>query len=177
MPTAALLAVFLAEITAGGHWAQERVTFLAAQIEVESAWRPKAESPYALGLAQFTPATWGDIAPATTPPCIEYPITDPACSIRAQILYMKRLTSALRRTEQPMLFAASAYNGGLGWVRREQRLCSTLPGCNPNQWESLERVCLRAQWACKENKAYPSKILARVDHYTDLTTSGRSAAW
>ncbi len=43
------------------------VSTFAAQIHQESAWRPDARSPYAHGLAQFTPATadWiGDLDPA-----------------------------------------------------------------------------------------------------------------
>ena len=168
MPTAALLAVFLAEITAGGHWAEERVTFLAAQIEVESAWRPHARSKYAAGLAQFTPSTWQDISPATLPSCEGVAVTNPPCSIRAQLVYMRRLEHAVRRTEDPLVLAARAYNGGLGWIRREQRLCSTIAGCNPNSAASLDAVCIRADWACKENLAYPGKILARQPKYSEL---------
>jgi len=33
------------------------VALMAAQIEQESAWNPLAQSPYAQGLAQFTPST------------------------------------------------------------------------------------------------------------------------
>lgn len=33
-------------------------------------------------------------------------------------------------------FMFSAYNGGLGGVIQDRKLCSTKPGCNPNKWFS-----------------------------------------
>ncbi len=162
--SAALLAIFATEVQLAD--VQEWADQLAAQIQVESAWRPGARSRYAAGLAQFTPATWSDIAPYTEPSCVDKPETDPACSVRSQILYMRRLLTRYRfsATEaEQWAFAWAAYNGGPGWITREKARCNRRPGCSPGRWfDNVERHCLRANWACRENRAYPRKILARL---------------
>lgn len=157
--TVALLAIFGAEIDRAGvtPWTPQ----LRAQITVESAWRPDVCSRFACGLAQFTPATWGDIAPLTRPSCADQQETDPACSIRAQIVYMQRLlrryTDSERRDQ--WAFAWAAYNGGAGWISREKRQCRKRPGCDPARWyANVADQCIRAAWACRENRAYPRKI-------------------
>ena len=114
-------------------------------------------------LAQFTPPTWGDIAPLTNPSCAEVDYRDPACSVRSQIVYMRRLlrrydyASTIRDRWQ---FAWAAYNRGPGWVNREARKCKSIIGCDHTIWDdNVDEICLRAAWACKEGKAYPKKIL------------------
>ncbi len=160
----ALLPVFEAELARAGvkRWSPQ----LAAQIQVESAWKPDARSKYAAGLAQFTPATWQDIAPRADPSCAGKPETDPACSIRSQIVYMRRLLSRYRSSltaGDRWAFAWAAYNGGPGWITREKSRCKRKPNCNPSRWwRNVERHCIRAGWACRENRAYPKKILGRI---------------
>lgn len=160
---AVLIATFAGEVRRAG--AESDAGWLAAQIEVESAWRPEARSEYAAGLAQFTPPTWGDVAPRTRPSCASAEPTDPACSIRAQIHYMAALQRSLAAARTPRLHALSAYNGGLGWVRREMRECAKRRRCDPYDWDDLRLVCVRSKWACAENKAYPDKVMERVRSY------------
>lgn len=126
------------------------VAAMAAQVHQESAWQPDARSPYAHGLAQFTPATaeWISgqdeaLAGADT--------GNPVWALRALARYDRWLydrvpdsSNACTRWWQTL----RAYNGGLGYVRRE---AATGQPC-----ESF-----RAGWACRENLAYPRMILTR----------------
>ena len=174
----ALLLIFTAEVERAKvpHWESQ----LKAQIQVESAWRPNARSAYAAGLAQFTPPTWGDVAPYTKPSCAGVPETDPACSIRAQIRYMKQLLDryqmrALSEYEQ-WAFAWVAYNHGMGWVDKEIRRCKRSPNCTASIWfDHVERKCLTALWACEESRNYPKKIIKAMNANSRLQkkTSGR----
>jgi len=131
--------------------------WLAAQIQVESAWDPDAQSRYASGLAQFTPGTWSDWSGRTDPGCAGETPYDPPCAIRTQIVYMEWLM----RKWPPSHNAWRAYNGGGGWISKERRLCAASPGCDPRNPLHLERFCRAAgrhASACRENIAYPRKI-------------------
>ena len=98
-------------------------------------------------------------APLTTPSCAEQPETDPACSIRAQIVYDTKLMRRYRRAATPRdrwAFTLAAYNGGPGWISREKRRCQRAPGCAPARWFGhVERHCLRAAWACRREPRLP----------------------
>ena len=162
--TLALLAIFSAEVDRAGVEAWQPQ--LHAQVTVESHWRPSVCSAYACGLAQFTDPTWSDIAPYTRPSCADLPPTDPACSIRSQIVYMSRL---MRRYDDAQTdvdqwrMAWAAYNGGPGWIRKERRRCKRRVGCDPDVWlGNVADQCMRAEWACDENRAYPLKIEAAL---------------
>ena len=164
LQTLALLSVFNAEVKAAD--VEEWTNQLHAQITVESAWRPNACSIYACGLAQFTLPTWGDIAPLTNPSCAEIDYKDPECSVRSQIVYMKRL---LRRYDDAdsfrdrWIFAWAAYNGGPGHISKEKRKCRAIIGCDPGKWEdNVKDICDRADWACDENRQYPDKIIREM---------------
>lgn len=53
----------------------------------------------------------------------------------------------------------SAYNGGLGWVNRDKRLVP-----NPEAWFcGVETKSNRADWAFKENRNYPRRILLELE--------------
>lgn len=141
------------------------VARLAAQLHQESAWRPKAKSPYANGLAQFTPATAEWIAQAY-PALAPADPWDPVWSIRAQATYMRHLlrgiSGAATECDQ-WAFALSAYNGGPGWVARDRRLASA-KGADESRWfEQTELHSKRAAWAFKENRGYPRRILLRLE--------------
>ena len=146
---------------------------MAAQVQVESAWRPEARSKYAAGLAQFTPPTWGDIAPATVPSCSDQTGTDPACSLRAQNLYMSRLLGLFSDSPAPdrWAFAWASYNGGYGWIRREKYKCKLAVRCDPRRWWGhVAKYCIRADWACSENRSYPDKILRAMISFMTLVS-------
>ena len=141
---------------------------MAAQIHQESGWNPRAQSPYAMGLTQFTPSTakWlPDVCPEVGPP----DVWNPRWSISAQHCYMAWLfhrADPIRA--KPMTtcdrwaFALRAYNGGEGWLRRE-REASARGGANPNAWREVEGFRSRARWAHKENTEYPQRILLRIE--------------
>ncbi len=157
LQTAGLIAVFDAEVERAG-MTQHR-SLLAAQVQQESAWDCEARSRYAAGCAQFTSPTWGQYSVEVRPSCEGVPRTDPACSFRAQSLYMKRLLNLYRMSASPReqeALALAAYNGGPGWIRREKRRCKQDSRCSPNRWFGhVEDHCLRSEWACRENREYP----------------------
>ena len=159
-PPQELLTIFNAEMKRAVVVCEARVYYIS-QIWTESAWRPEARSRFAAGLAQFTPPTWGDIAPRTAPSCAGVPETDPACSIRAQVVYMRVLRRPFVGLDDAWAFAQAGYNGGAGWIRRERRICAALPFCDPRRWWGhVEEQCHpdRADWACEENREYPRRI-------------------
>ena len=146
------------------------VPVFAAQIQQESAWRPRAESPYAQGLAQFVPSTadWiSEVYPYLGPA----DVWNPQWSIRAMVRYDKHL---LDRYAKPAAsdcdawaFTLSAYNGGQGWLLRDKRQCrnaTRCPSCDPTRWFGHVADTpdpRRANWAVEENRGYPQRILLR----------------
>jgi hypothetical protein len=138
------------------------VATFAAQVHQESRWRENARSPVgAVGLAQFMPATsnWigglysslGDRAP-----------TNPTWALRALVTYDRWLADRIKAVNdcERMAFTLSAYNGGLGWVYKRQKLskepgrcmgatCSINPGVTPASQ--------------RENQHYPEVILRRFE--------------
>jgi soluble lytic murein transglycosylase-like protein len=138
------------------------VATFAGQIHQESGWRPDARSPYAGGLAQFTPSTAEWIG-GVFPDLAERQPFNPGWALRALVRYDRYLwernpaSSACDR----MAFALAAYNGGEGWLRREQRIAQAA-GAAPDRWFGAVALrCARAEWACAENRAYPAVILMR----------------
>ena len=160
LQSAALFAVFDAEVKRAGM--EPYRPLLAAQIRQESAWDCNARSRFAAGCAQFTPPTWGQYSVEVRPSCAGIPPTDPACAFRAQSLYMGRLLRSYRLSatlRDREAFALAAYNGGAGWIKREKRKCRQDPRCNPGRWwRNVADKCIRAPWACKENREYPDRI-------------------
>lgn len=140
---------------------------LAAQIQQESGWRPTAQSLYAQGLAQFTPATakW---LPDICPELAGFDPWDALQSVRAMACYdawLYRRSRALGDSTglddcSRWHFALRAYNGGEGWLMRERRL-ALAAGDNPNDWATVARHRARAGWAHRENIDYPARILGR----------------
>ena len=141
------------------------VARIAAQIHQESGWRPTAQSPFAQGLAQFTPATakWlPQVCPEVGPP----DPWDSRWSLRAITCYDAWLHRRVRA--QPAgrsldecsrwAYTLRAYNGGEGWLNRE-RSKAAAAGANANDWRQVEQYRVRAGWAHKENIGYPRRIL------------------
>lgn len=141
------------------------VARFAAQIHQESGWRPDARSPFAEGLTQFTPATAEWIAglfPRTLAPADTW---DPAWSIRAMVTYNAWLLARVRGATECDRWAKtlSAYNGGLGWIARDERLAQT-KGADAARWFGhVEHHTARAAWAAKENRGYPRRILLLLE--------------
>ncbi|HEY1035529.1 MAG TPA: transglycosylase SLT domain-containing protein [Pseudoxanthomonas sp.] len=164
-PSSALYRIKVERAAAANFGLDAPAARLAAQLHQESGWRPTAQSPYAQGLAQFTPATakWlPDVCPAVGAP----DPWNPDWSIRAQACYMawlvRRVTpyryagamSACTR----WAYALRGYNGGEGMLNRE-RLVAQRGGADANDWRAVEPYRVRATWAHKENIGYPRRIL------------------
>lgn len=138
---------------------------LAAQIHQESAWRPRAASAYAHGLAQFTPATAAWL-PSVCAAVGQPDAWDPDWSLRAQACYMRWLYDRVAAFRYAGAFSACShwafalrgYNGGLGWLNRE-RLATQRAGDDANDWRQVEQHRVRATWAHRENTHYPRRIL------------------
>lgn len=133
---------------------------IAGQIHAESAWRPTAESAYAQGLSQFTPATarW---LPEVCPDIGAPDPWDPGWSVRAIVCYDAWLYARNRGATEcdRWAFAYSDYNGGGKWRMREQELARAA-GANPLRWFAhVERFRARSAEAWKENRAYVRRIL------------------
>ena len=166
--------VLLQEVRRGFGTTQHPDTFFG-QVHQESRWDAEARSKYAIGIAQFTPGTARDMQrskalaelckdPAGCP-------TDPRWGLRAMVLYDKDQYVSL--SDIPFLRERLAmmlvkYNGGPGWVTRERAACAAgrdklgqaVGPCDSLRWfNHTERVCLRADWACKESRGYPRLIL------------------
>ena len=134
----------------------------AAQVHQESAWRPGAASRVgAAGLAQFMPATASWIS-QRYPELASADSYNPGGALRALLRYDAWL---FERTDAAGLcerwaMTLSAYNGGLGWVLRDQRLAAS-QGLDPRTWfdavETVNAGRSAANW--RENRAYPRRIL------------------
>ncbi|NDV20865.1 transglycosylase SLT domain-containing protein [Pseudodesulfovibrio sp. JC047] len=138
------------------------VATFAAQLHQESLWRADAKSPVgAGGLAQFMPPT-ANWLPEVAPQVGKADPFNPGWALRALTAYDLWLWKRIQATTgcDRMAMTLSAYNGGLGWLRRDVRLTKTL-GLNPRLWwKHVETVNAgRAKWAIKENRGYPRRIL------------------
>lgn len=147
------------------------VATLAAQIDVESRWRPDARSPVgALGIAQFMPTTAEDMA-AKHRACAPADPMNPLWGFRCRDLYMRQQMATLRDMADGLTecdrwgLGSKAYNGGIGWVNRDRRLTAQA-GDNPDRWAEVNRHNAgRSAAAFRENSAYFPKMLARQDRY------------
>ncbi|AMK09637.1 transglycosylase SLT domain-containing protein [Pseudodesulfovibrio indicus] len=141
------------------------VATFAAQVHQESYWNPDARSPYADGLAQFTAST-ANWLPEVAPQVGEADPFNPGWALRALTAYDLHLWSRISAATDcdRMAKTLSAYNGGLGWLRRDERLAEA-QGLDPAQWwDQVEAVNAgRAPWAIRENRAYPRRILLLLE--------------
>lgn len=146
-------------------WGHDDYLSLAgAQVQQESAWNCAARSKFADGCAQFTPDTWKWArksfcrwAPSGTP-------YDPEASLPCMVLYdywiWQRVTGA--REIDRINKMLSAYNGGLGWISRDEKICESHFGCDPAKWDGhVSEHSDRADWAIKENRNYMRFIVHR----------------
>ena len=138
------------------------VADVAAQLHQESGWRPDAVSPVgAQGLAQFMPAT-ADWISQMTPALTSRQPFNPAWAIRALVTYDHWLWQRVRADGdcERMAMVLSGYNGGLGWVRRDQRLAARR-GLDSLRWfgqvATVNAGRSAANW--RENRQYPQRIL------------------
>lgn len=131
----------------------------AAIIHQESRWVKNAKSPVgASGLAQFMPKTaeWmGEIDSRL----LGAKTLDPRWSIRAMAVYTAWLLDRVdaKNECENWAFALSGYNGGIGWVWKDQKLSET-----PGVWfGGVSEDSERADWAFNENRHYVSTIIKK----------------
>jgi soluble lytic murein transglycosylase-like protein len=144
---------------------QAPVATFAAQVHQESRWRADARSPVgAHGLAQFMPttATWISSMGAGEYSLAGAQTSNPTWSLRALVTYNLWLSQRIKAATpcERMAYTLSAYNGGLGWVYKRQRL-SKQPGmCMGNTCTLNPGITPAAQ---RENELYPRLILLRYE--------------
>lgn len=168
---------------------------LAAQVEQETCislthskcWNPRAElktsREYGFGLGQLTvtdkfdnfkEAKGWDASLAGWKWENRF---DPDMQLRALVAYDRNLYRRLKfgATETDRLsFMFSAYNGGLGGLLKDRRLCAMQSGCNPDRWlNHVELTSFRARTAVKGygksffeiNREYVRNIGLRAPKY------------
>ncbi|AMU17957.1 lytic transglycosylase [Burkholderia cenocepacia] len=139
------------------------VSSFAAQIHQESRWRADAVSVVgARGMSQFMPSTVDWIAGAYPAELGEAQPFNPSWSIRALVRYDRHLWERITAAGacERMAMTLSAYNGGLGWVYRDQRVTAA-GGADRQRWFGhVERFNAgRHAAAFRENRGYPRVIL------------------
>lgn len=136
------------------------VALHAAQVHQESAWRPHVRSHAgAEGLAQFMPSTSAwlvEVFPELGP---VQPYSE-RWALRAMVRYnrwhFERIAAADSCERWAMTL--SAYNGGLGWLRRDRRLAAAAGADESVWWGEVEMHTSRAEWARVENRYYVRRI-------------------
>jgi hypothetical protein len=167
LPPASLqyLPVLAAEVCA--HWPTAPLPYLAAQVEQETCyskthrkcWNPRAElktqREYGFGLGQLTVTerfnTFEDVQKLDTSLrgwgwAERY---DPRMQLRALVVldrqHFRNLPQGVLHTEKLPMFL-SAYNGGMGGLLNDRRLCAATPPCDPNRWwGNVERTSFKAK--------------------------------
>ncbi|MBG6242910.1 MAG: lytic transglycosylase domain-containing protein [Candidatus Symbiopectobacterium sp. Dall1.0] len=138
------------------------VADFAAQIDHESGWQPGITNRIgAQGLGQFMPATTAWIGELMPELAAKAPL-NPSWSLRAVVSFDHWLWQRVLAVNccERMAMTLSAYNGGLGWVRRDKRL-AVQKGLDGTRW--FEHVATvnagrsAANW--QENRHYPQRIL------------------
>lgn len=139
------------------HWPDAPIpAALAAQVEQETCpslsspkcWSPRAElktsREYGFGLGQLTVTPKFDNFAAAR--SLHASLRDwqwadrydPARQLRTMVLMdrspYRSLTDAVPDPAERMAMALSAYNGGLGGVRNDRRLCAQVRSCDPARW-------------------------------------------
>lgn len=108
-------------------------------------------------------------------------IYDPRLQLRALVLMdlaaWKYTQGAANPTER-LKFALTAYNGGIGGVASDRKVCQATPGCDPSRWTGhVEHTSLKAKKPVSGyglsffdiNRAYSRNILGfRLTHYQGL---------
>jgi soluble lytic murein transglycosylase-like protein len=139
------------------------VAVFAAQIHQESRWNKDAKSAFAGGLAQFTPDTAAWISGAYPQSLGANQPYNPAWAIRALVTYDKQLYDQAK-SDAPcdkMWKALWGYNGGMGWVLRDEKLAAK-SGANIRIAKEVEPFNAgRAPAMFKENRDYPRAILLK----------------
>lgn len=146
------------------------VALHAAQIHQESFWQNTVNSPMgAQGMAQFMPDTAAWIG-TRYPELGEVTPYSPSWAIGAMVRFNRYIYDRLKpihTDEIPrcdrLAMMLSGYNGGPGWINRDRRLAET-HGADPDcWWGEVELWTNRADWAKRENRLYPHRIIFELE--------------
>lgn len=183
------------------HWAdlKERST-IAGQIEQESCitlkssrcWSPNVElktnREYGFGLGQITVTkrfnNFNEVKK------LDKSLSswkwenrfDPAYQLRAIVFMDKDIYNKLPKAiEEKLAFMFASYNGGLGGILNDRRLCEGTKGCNHNSWfGNVEKTSFKSKVKPPQysksffeiNREYPKNILfTRFKKYVSLMDS------
>lgn len=153
------------------------VALFAAQIHQESSWRSAAKSPYAEGLAQFTPATAEWIS-EIYPDLGKAAPYSPGWAMRAMLRYDRHIKDRVKPWDardipecDKWAFTLSGYNGGPGWITRDRRHTQAAGFCSDSWFGSVEKYSTRSASAFNENRHYVNRIL------NDLEPRYIAAGW
>lgn len=183
------------------HWPDApEWSVLAGQVEKESCitlthsrcWNPRAElrtsREQGVGLGQITRTARFD---ALAELRAQFPrelagwswdspnLYDPAFQLRAVVLMDRRNHRALADVPEPdrMDMALAAYNGGMGGLIGERKLCESTRGCDPRRWAGhVEKTSMKSrvkkpgygQSFFDINRGYPPGVRARAEKYRPL---------
>lgn len=169
LPPAAVKYLPQLSIEQQAHWPDAPLrSALAAQVEQETCpslksakcWNPRAElktaREYGFGLGQLTVTPRFDNfkeARKLHASLRDWQFADrydPARQLRTLVLMdrsgYRRLASLVPDERERLAMAFSAYNGGLGGVLADRRLCTQVKGCDPGKWFGhVERHSLKAR--------------------------------
>ena len=145
---------------------QSPVALFAGQLTQESGWKPTAESVTgAQGLAQFEPQTAQWIARVYPKQLGPAAPLDAGWAIRALVWYDYNLYGQLASfkdvgaVSDRWAASLSAYNGGLGWVYRDQKVVT----CDRSLWWSCVALYhdgrTPSNWL--QNRDYPEVIMLK----------------
>lgn len=151
------------------HWPDVPIrSALAAQVEQETCpslksakcWNPRAElktsREYGFGLGQLTVTPKFDNfkeARKLDASLRDWQFAeryDPVRQLRTMVLMdragYRRLAALVPDERERLAMAFSAYNGGLGGVLQDRRLCASIAGCDPGRWfDHVELHSLKAR--------------------------------
>lgn len=163
------------------------IATLVGQLHQESGCRDSVGSWVgAQGLAQFMPGTASDMAKWYPRDCAPANPLSAAWALKCRDRYMKRLMSNITAATESDLWAMtlSAYNGGLGWLYRDKRRCLNSVmlydrECSASLWwwnVELTPDPRRADWAVRENRHYPYRIICELSPRYESSGWGRAIA-
>lgn len=142
------------------------IATFAAQVHQESGWKEDARSPFAGGLAQFTPDTAKWISKAYNDELPGGDPFNPSWALRALVRYDKhlwdRVLPAANDCER-MAFVLSSYNGGKGWLDRDKARAAQYSAAVDRWFGNVEFYNAgRAAHFFEENRGYPRRILLKI---------------
>jgi len=183
------------------HWPDAPLrSAMAAQVEQETCpsltstkcWNPRTElktsREYGFGLGQLTVTPSFDnfaAARKLDPSLADWKYADrfdAARQLRTMVLMdrasYRYLAAMVPDSRERLAMAFSAYNGGLGGVLSDRRLCAQVKGCNPALWfGNVEKTSLKAKTkTAGYGKSFFDINREYVRNVMDLRR-GRYAAW